>query len=86
MLSEEQRFPFFHPKLREDIGTVRRAAEEHGRDPETIGIECHMFRTGRKRQRERVKAVAKMGVMHSVVGCMGLGLTPETHIDELKRI
>ena len=29
MLSEEQRFPFFHPKLREDIETVRRAAEEH---------------------------------------------------------
>ena len=65
---------------------MRRVAEEHGCDPETIGIECYTFRTDRECQKGRIKAVAEMGVTHTAIGCMGLGLTPEAHIDGLKRI
>ena len=79
-------FPFFHAKLGEEIKTVRRVAQEHGRNPDDIGSECHTFRTVREKQRDRIKSVEDLGVTHTAVGCMDRGFSPQEHLDELKRI
>ena len=79
-------FPFFNENLADQLATVRRVAEQHGRDPNDIGIECMAPRSERNRARNRIKRIEDMGVTHTAIACMDQGLTPSGHIDAIKRI
>lgn len=78
-------FPFHVPKLADDVATIRRIAQEHGRDPQEIGVECIIPPDAtREKARDRLKSLEDMGVTHASVVMMNLGLeSPEAHIDSL---
>lgn len=77
-------FPFYNPKLGEQVQAVRQAAEAAGRDPSAIGIEC-MTALG-DGARRRLEEMAALGVTHAAVVTMNAGLTgPQAHMDAITR-
>ena len=80
-------FPFFNPNLGDQLKAVRAAAEQAGRDPQAIGIECmtSLGDAGEKARRQ-LGTLADLGVTHTAVVTMNAGLAdPRAHIDAIKR-
>ena len=80
-------FPFYNPNLAEQLQAVRNAAQDAGRDPAQIGIECMapMDDAGAK-ARDRLRRMQDLGVTHTAVVTMNSGLDgPRAHIDAIKR-
>ncbi|HZX08716.1 LLM class F420-dependent oxidoreductase [Kribbella sp.] len=74
---------------REQIATIRRAAEEAGRDPESIGIEARLSLNAVPEQdwRAYVDRWRELGATHLCVNTMNLGLTgPREHARVLRDV
>lgn len=79
-------FPFFNPNLQEQLEQVRAVAKSNGRDPEDIGIEVMTpLGDASEKQLDQLKKLRDMGVTHSSVVTMNVGLKQEHHIDAIKR-
>lgn len=79
-------FPFFNPDLENQLASVREMAKENDRDPTDIGIEV-MVGLGEAdtKQLDQLKKLQDMGVTHSAVVTMNVGLSADEHIDAIKR-
>jgi len=79
-------FPFFNPELENQLASVREMAKENDRDPTDIGIEV-MVGLGEAdtKQLDQLKKLQDMGVTHSAVVTMNVGLSADEHIDAIKR-
>ena len=79
-------FPFFNPELENQLASVRKMAKENDRDPADIGIEVMvgLGEAGAK-QLDQLKKLQDMGVTHSAVVTMNVGLSADEHIDAIKR-
>ena len=80
-------FPFFNPDLAAQLGAMRAAARDAGRDPADIGIECMqpMGEAGQK-ELDRIRSLEDLGVTHTAVITMNQGLTdPANHVDAISR-
>lgn len=79
-------FPFYNPKLGEQVQAVRQAAEAAGRDPAAIGIECMTALGEGDAARRRLEEMAALGVTHAAVVTMNAGLAgPQAHMDAITR-
>jgi probable F420-dependent oxidoreductase len=79
-------FPFFNPELEQQLASVRNTASQHGRNPDDIGIEVMVgLGDAGPKQLDQLKALQDMGVTHSAVVTMNVGLSPDQHIDAIKR-
>jgi probable F420-dependent oxidoreductase len=79
-------FPFFNPELEQQLASVRNTASQHGRNPDDIGIEVMVgLGDAGPKQLDQLKALQDMGVTHSAVVTMNVGLSPEQHVDAIKR-
>ena len=79
-------FPFYNKNLANQIAEVRSKAEQHGRNPDDIGIEVisPLGEAGPK-QLDQLKRLRDMGVSHAAVATMNVGLKQDEHIDAIKR-
>ena len=79
-------FPFYNKNLANQIAEVRSKAEQHGRNPDDIGIEVisPLGEAGPK-QLDQLKRLRDMGVSHAAVTTMNVGLKQDEHIDAIKR-
>lgn len=76
-------FPFVNKDLGTQIEQMRKSAEQAGRDPDSIGIECII---PADTDAERVKKLRDMGVTHVALVTMNLQLTaPAEHLDAIAR-
>lgn len=76
-------FPFVNKDLGAQIQQMRKSAEQAGRDPDSIGIECII---PADTDAERVKKLRDMGVTHVALVTMNLQLTdPAAHLDAIAR-
>lgn len=79
-------FPFFNPNLSEQLEQLRVIARRNGRDPDDIGIEVMTpLGDASEKQLDQLKKLRDMGVTHSSVVTMNVGLKQEQHIDAIKR-
>lgn len=79
-------FPFFNPNLSEQLQQLRVIARRNGRDPDEIGIEVMTpLGDASEKQLDQLKKLRDMGVTHSSVVTMNVGLKQEQHIDAIKR-
>ena len=79
-------FPFCNKNLANQIAEVRSKAEQHGRNPDDIGIEVisPLGEAGPK-QLDQLKRLRDIGVSHAAVATMNVGLKQDEHIDAIKR-
>ena len=79
-------FPFFNPELENQLESIREMAKENDRDPADIGFEVMvgLGEAGAK-QLDQLKKLQDMGVTHAAVATMNVGLSPDEHIDAIKR-
>ena len=79
-------FPFYNKNLANQIAEVRSKAEQHGRNPDDIGIEVisPLGEAGPK-QLDQLKRLRDIGVSHAAVATMNVGLKQDEHIDAIKR-
>ncbi|NKB99612.1 MAG: TIGR03619 family F420-dependent LLM class oxidoreductase [Pseudomonadales bacterium] len=76
-------FPFVNRDLEQQIAQMKTSAEQAGRDPESIGIECIMASNSSV---DDIKRVQDMGITHVAMVTMNQGLAdPAAHIDSIKR-
>jgi len=79
-------FPFFNPELENQLTSVREKAVQHGRKPEDIGIEVMIgLGDAGPKQLDQLKKLQDMGVTHSAVVTMNVGLDPEGHVAAIER-
>lgn len=79
-------FPFFNPNLGAQLESVKETAERHGRRMSDIGIEVITpLGDASSKQLDQLKSLRDMGVTHSAVVTMNVGLTPREHIDAIRR-
>jgi len=79
-------FPFFNPELENQLAGIREKAQQHGRDPADIGIEVMIgLGDADSKQLDQLKKLQDMGVSHSAVVTMNIGLSPEAHIEAIER-
>jgi probable F420-dependent oxidoreductase len=79
--------PHYNPDLRNQIAHMREAARAAGRDPAKIGVETMtLYLDDASKARDRMKELQDMGVTHTAVVTMKLGLRdPAAHIDAIAR-
>ncbi|HET6261120.1 MAG TPA: LLM class F420-dependent oxidoreductase [Chloroflexia bacterium] len=73
---------------REMVGIFRAAAEQAGRDPNSLGIEARisLAQGGPDDWRQRYESWRDLGATHISVNTMGMGLTsPDEHISAIER-
>lgn len=73
---------------REMVGIFRAAAEQAGRDPNSLGIEARisLAQGGPDDWRQRYESWHDLGATHISVNTMGMGLTsPDEHISAIER-
>lgn len=79
-------FPFFNPELENQLSGIREKAQQHGRDPGDIGIEVMIgLGDADSKQLDQLKRLQDLGVSHSAVVTMNIGLSPEAHIEAIER-
>jgi probable F420-dependent oxidoreductase len=72
---------------RDRLRLLRETAEEHGRDPDEIGIDARIdtFRTGEENWERNIALWREAGATHLCVNTMNLGLDVDGHIAALER-
>ncbi|MCZ6501660.1 MAG: LLM class F420-dependent oxidoreductase [Gammaproteobacteria bacterium] len=79
-------FPFFNKELEDQLASVRKMAKENDRDPADIGIEVMVgLGEASAKQLDQLKKLQDMGVTHSAVVTMNVGLSADEHVDAIKR-
>ncbi|MDA0788918.1 MAG: LLM class F420-dependent oxidoreductase [Proteobacteria bacterium] len=79
-------FPFYNENLKAQIDAMQQVAQDHGRNPDEIGIEVMVgLGDAGPKQLDQLKRLRDMGVTHAAVVTMNAGLAPDEHIDSLQR-
>jgi probable F420-dependent oxidoreductase len=78
--------PMDHPGLPADIQRMRQTAKDHGRDPDSIGIECIIPPSAtHESARNHLRRLEDAGVSHVSVSMMNIGIQgAQAHIDTLQ--
>ena len=73
--------------LAENLSRLRGYIREEGRDPEAFGVDVRIDarRWGEEAWPEKLERLAAMGVTHVCVNTMGLGYTPDQHVEAMGR-
>jgi probable F420-dependent oxidoreductase len=79
-------FPFFNQGLEEQLKKVHEGATAAGRNPDDIGIEVITpLGNADGKTLDQLKKLRDMGVSHSAVVTMNVGLSGDEHVDAIKR-
>ena len=79
-------FPFFNQGLEEQLKKVHEGATAAGRNPDDIGIEVITpLGNADGKTLDQLKKLHDMGVSHSAVVTMNVGLSGDEHVDAIKR-